>query len=233
MEEIIYVNCPLCGSEKRLQVSSMDKEEISKCVSCGVVYKNIVNTYKTTPYSSEKTWEHYQVKNFFADRSNSIKVYLEKNVKFATSILEIGCATGKITRKLFEIYPESSISVVEPSEALLPFVPKQVNIYHDSFDFAKIEGKFDLIICTAVDYLFYDHAKCMDKIRSLMSESAFFYIERGIFDKYPLWKNSLVNTWFTRGQFKRQIKKYFEIIDKVRYGNEMFDQLGYLCILKK
>jgi len=238
-------DCPLCGkSGGGITVSSRDKEVIKKC-SCGVVYKSIVDVIEQPPhYRSPKIWD----KPFFKKRYKKIAKYIAKTLnKECFNLLDIGCGNGSMLKYLGKRYPKALLEGVEPSTGLHKNLEKQTLILHKLRfdDLSPKKGKYDLIICMGVDYLFTNHDAAMKKLKTILSDGGHIYIERNVFidmksfvgrkvtsDDILYWNNPLITTWFTEEQMEKQLEKYFVIEDKLVYGEETSKNVGWLCSRK-
>jgi trans-aconitate methyltransferase len=163
-------------------------------------------------------------------------------------ILDIGCGNGRMLELLHKHFSKSTFYGIEPSLPLHQYILDKsfkIHLIKSNFDDCVLNRTFDLIICMGVDYLFLDHNKAMLKILQMMKPFGGLYIERNVFlemksfvgskinSKEELfWGNVLINTWFTEKQMEAQLEKYFEIKDKLIYGEECSKQVGWLCVPK-
>lgn len=89
-------------------------------------------------------------------------------------ILELGCGTGRLTRRLAEIYPEAVIVAVDISPEMIAHARKQYPQAHyvvaDAEDYVfELQQEFDLIISNATIQWFEKLEATLKKTKSLLA----------------------------------------------------------------
>ncbi|QGG46246.1 malonyl-ACP O-methyltransferase BioC [Heliorestis convoluta] len=88
-------------------------------------------------------------------------------------ILEVGCGTGYLTKRLCTLYPEAQITAVDIAPGMIDYAQKKLN--HQNLDFLcgdieeiGIPKKFDLIISNATFQWFNQPGETLAKLDSLL-----------------------------------------------------------------
>lgn len=93
--------------------------------------------------------------------------------KSVHKILELGCGTGRLTRRLAELYPEAVIVAVDISPEMIAYARKQYPQAHyvvaDAEDYVfELQQQFDLIISNATIQWFEKLEATLIKTKSLL-----------------------------------------------------------------
>lgn len=103
------------------------------------------------------------------------------NIGSVNNILEIGCGTGILTRKLLTKYPSSNITVLDIAENMLEktkqnlesdgFNLKNIKFICEDAELVKLDCKYDLIISNATIQWFNDFNKSIQKYVNLLNKN--------------------------------------------------------------
>lgn len=243
---MIAINCPYCNKHVSTLLSERDKEVVVECC-CGMIYKAIIDPDKEVKhYKKPSIWD----KHGFDRRYDRVVNYLRHELPIKPKkILDIGAGAGGMAWRLSKVFPGASIICVEQSAPLAFHINEKcpmVAVVNKSFEAKDLSfGEHGLVLCMGVDYLFMDHPKAMQKIRSIIGGFGFLYIERNIYADMKsfmgkkvknreqlFWTNKLINNWFTKEQFQEVLERYFTIRDKVKYEEGGSTHIGFLCVSK-
>jgi hypothetical protein len=103
--------------------------------------------------SNFKEKEYASVERVFANNTEYIDnlANFVRSLELSESFLDIGAGLATITERLSHYF--SSTSVVEPNKEFIPIYQAQQFKYHiGNFQDTKIEGTYDLILCSHVLY---------------------------------------------------------------------------------
>ncbi|PAB59744.1 malonyl-ACP O-methyltransferase BioC [Anaeromicrobium sediminis] len=90
------------------------------------------------------------------------------------SILEIGCGTGYVTKKLVNDFPNGSITALDLAPGMIEYAQERVNSNKVNFicgdiESMDLEGKYDLIISNATFQWFNNLKETVDKLHDLLT----------------------------------------------------------------
>jgi len=99
-------------------------------------------------------------------------------------ILDLGCGTGEITRRLAELYPEARILGVDILESNLQIARRATNgiagrvTYEagDAFALNCTDAQFDLVVCRHLSQAVPDFALVMDEITRVLKPNGWLHL---------------------------------------------------------
>jgi SAM-dependent methyltransferase len=218
------------------RVSKLQKIVI--CRDCGMIFRN--------PHIPGLCEEHYQeVTNWGADnphyeqRSAKIAQEIAARVEVGNGLFsDVGCGPGWLAERLAAVFPDARAVLFEPSVHVAEHAqsrnPASVVIPGFLSEATLPENAFALITACGVDYLFQNHRRDMEIVRSMLIEGGVFYIERNVFVEQPSYcqqpifdmddlfgLNDRMNTWFGREQFVQYLSGFFEVFDTIDYVSDV------------
>ncbi|MCT4593539.1 MAG: malonyl-ACP O-methyltransferase BioC [Anaeromicrobium sp.] len=162
----------------------------------------------------------------------------KKNVQ---SILEIGCGTGYVTKKLVNDFPSASITALDLAPGMIEYAQERINSDKVNFicgdiESMDLEGKYDLIISNATFQWFNNLKDTVDKLHNLLTphgiilfstfgENTFFELR----ETFLKASNELEidpilpsQNFFSKESLERELHRNLEIIEsnEVEYFND-------------
>lgn len=152
------------------------------------------------------------------------KIAKHTNVKSKSKILEIGCGTGRLLKEIKIQNPDSDLSGIDISRAMLRKAKKRLgkSIHLSVQTIANTNfgnNEFDLIICTSSLYCWNNPSQGLTEIHRILKPGgkAYFYETTREYDPEILninLQNNLVNAglmrWFLSPLFlKKQLKESY------------------------
>ena len=102
----------------------------------------------------------------------------------ALRILDLGCGTGEITRRLADLYPEATITGIDILESNLA-IARAASAGHgarvryeagDAFALAHADGAFDLVVCRHMSQAVPDFARVLDEIGRVLRSGGWLHL---------------------------------------------------------
>lgn len=141
----------------------------------------MLNKLRLTEHFSQAAAEYDEYANVQKKMADYL-ISLSSPSKKITTILEIGCGTGLLTKKIAAAFPAAAILATDISPAMLAYAKKQLSNY-DNIQFQVQDGekisdsnKYDLIISNAVFQWFTNYETAFTAIyNSLKSNGQLFF----------------------------------------------------------
>lgn len=102
----------------------------------------------------------------------------------ALRILDLGCGTGEITRRLAELYPEATVTGIDILESNLA-IARAASAGHgarvryeagDAFALAHADGAFDLVVCRHMSQAVPDFARVLHEIGRVLRSGGWLHL---------------------------------------------------------
>lgn len=239
-----FVPCHVCGSfeldalfPSTYRDKAVNIQVVGLCRNCGLLYRNpLIPDLCAPQYSKPSEWDAEHIPAAFAERFSLLTAEFAKRrpVGRGEIFLDVGAGPGWLAEYMEKAFPEAIPVLLEPaaevaidtkrrhpSAAVLPSMLSDCFLPKDSFS---------LIIVCGVDYLFHNHRREMETLRSLLRDDGVLYIERNVFiDQRSYFRspildmddmcgsNPQMNTWFSRPQFAEYLAEFFDVFDTISY----------------
>lgn len=117
------------------------------------------------------TWNPEQYHKFqserFAPFDDLVKLV---NVKPSMNVIDLGCGTGELTRRLADMLPDSDVLGIDSSPEMLAKTESQVRsgLRFEQQDLTEVQDSFDLVFSNAVIQWVPDHHALIPKLISMV-----------------------------------------------------------------
>jgi len=231
--------CPICSYNKKnlifeqkfcenKEIALLNRYDVVVCKNCGFVYADKIpsqddfNIYYKKISKYEFSYRKGIVPNNYINHFTKIVNFLipyisDKNIK----ILDIGCSTGALL-SVFKSYGYFNLLGLDPSPICSKIAKKLYNIKVISNNISnfRTREKFDLIILSAVLEHLVDIKSSVRKIRRLLKEGGFLFIEVPDIERFDLYISAPFQqfslehiNYFSRYSIKNLLSKFsFKII---------------------
>lgn len=218
---------------------SWDKEKAELCLVEWDINANQEKFYKlakrTTDHKFNKeVWDQYSTYHLGVCTSVQHQVYSELASKVKDHILDLGCGTGRIMGFIQENPQSLSYTGVDVSDGMIELATelkerlayKQAKLILSNIE--NIEGKYDTIISTLSYYCWHNKEKCLNHIKSILSENGSFFLvtPNSEFDKERLTR-LVIRDSFGHPYLDKFLSYNFDIAEKANYPtiDELIEQV--------
>lgn len=117
-------------------------------------------------------WDPQQYNKFHSERSAPFEdLFALIRVRNGMSVVDLGCGTGELTRRLADRLPESSVLGIDSSPQMLERAQGEVRpgLSFAAGDIGTVTGRWDLVFSHAAIQWVDDHDKLIPRLMSLLS----------------------------------------------------------------
>ena len=153
------------------------------------------------------------------------------------NILEIGCGTGLLTKKLISKFPKSKILATDISDLMVSHSQEKFKSC-DNVSFQKMDGediilnqKFDLIVSNMTFQWFEYSYHSIDKMKSFLNQNGHLYFSTIGQNNFKEWQEALNALSLNNGLLKTP--KYQDVVKEENHSVSYCNTKGFLQSLKK
>lgn len=154
------------------------------------------------------------------------------NIREGIDVIDLGCGTGELTRKLADALPESKVLGVDFSQEMLndskAFENEQVHFEQRTIEEqVKLDAKYDLVFSNAAIQWVYNHEELLPNIIAMVKPSGQLVIQ--LPDQKQNASNLILDELVSHEPFSSALQNWNRnspVLDMERYAQILFENGG-------
>ena len=176
------------------------------------------------------TWNPDQYEKFKAERYAPFEDLIQLvNVREGMDVIDLGCGTGELTRRLADMLPNSTTVGLDSSEEMLARSAERVRegLTFRTGAIEDVEGEFDLVFSNAAIQWVDDHERLVSRLLSLVRSGGQLVVQ--LPSNHGSIAHRLITELAAQEPFKSALKGWSRqtaVLPVERYAELLFDNGG-------